>query len=117
MISVQQAKDIVHSVSLPSRIEQLSLLQASGKILAENIIAITDIPAFSQSSMDGYALQFSGEKQPLLITGKIQAGNRDTQKLEAGQAMRIFTGAPLPEGADTVIIQEKSEVENGYLIL
>ncbi|MES2373991.1 MAG: gephyrin-like molybdotransferase Glp [Bacteroidota bacterium] len=117
MISVQQAKDIVHSVGLPSRIEQLSLLQASGKILAENMIAIADIPAFAQSSMDGYALQFNGGTKPLLITGKIQAGNRETQKLETGQAMRIFTGAPLPEGADTVIIQEKSEVENGYLIL
>lgn len=117
MISVQEAKDIVRSVSLPVRVEQLPLLQASGKILAENIIAITDIPAFSQSSMDGYALQFNGGIQPLLITGKIQAGNREIQKLEAGQAMRIFTGAPLPKGADTVIIQEKSEVENGYLIL
>jgi molybdopterin molybdotransferase len=117
MISVQQAKDIVHSASLPARIQQLPLLRASGKILAENIIAIADIPAFSQSSMDGYALQFSGTTEPLLITGKIQAGNRETQKLEAGQAMRIFTGAPLPEGADTVIIQEKSEVENGYLIM
>jgi molybdopterin molybdotransferase len=117
MISVQQAKDIVQSVSLPVRIEQLPLLKALGKILAENIIAITDIPAFSQSSMDGYALQFNGGTEPLLITGKIQAGNRETQKLEAGQAMRIFTGAPLPDGADTVIIQEKSAVENGYLIM
>jgi len=117
MISVQEAKDIVRSFTLPARIEKLSLAQALGKVLAKNIIAGMDIPAFSQSSMDGYALQFAGSAEPLRITGKIQAGSPDMQKLQQGEAMRIFTGAPLPEGADTVIIQEKSEVDNGYLII
>jgi molybdopterin molybdotransferase len=117
MISVQEAKDIVRSFTLPARVEKLPLARARGKVIANDIIAGMDIPAFSQSSMDGYALQFTGSIEPLRITGKIQAGNRDSQKLLAGEAMRIFTGAPLPEGADTVIIQEKSEVENGFLIM
>jgi molybdopterin molybdotransferase len=117
MISVQEAKDIIHSVATSARTEKLSLLQASGKILAENIIAITDIPAFPQSSMDGYAFKFSETTGPLLITGKIQAGDQQMQKLEAGEAMRIFTGAPLPDGADTVVMQEKTEIANGQLII
>lgn len=117
MISVQEAKDIIGSVALSARIEKLPLPAALGKVLAENIIAITDIPAFAQSSMDGYALQFSETIKPLLVAGKIQAGNPEMQKLEAGQAMRIFTGAPIPEGADTVVMQEKTELANGQLII
>lgn len=117
MISVQEAKDLVDSVTLPVRIERSSLVQALGKVLASDIIAEIDVPAFPQSSMDGYALQFTGSVAPLRIAGKIQAGDRNMQKLEQGEAMRIFTGAPLPEGADTIIIQEKSEVLDGYLVL
>ena len=95
----------------------LKLQESSGLILAEDVYATTDIPAFPQSSMDGYAFSFAGWKQHkrLKISGEVAAGNNEMFKLTPGNAVRIFTGAAVPAGADTVIMQEKTQVENGEL--
>ena len=97
----------------------IPLEQAVGRVLAADVFAQTDIPAFDQSAMDGYAFSFAGLQlhNTLTIQGEVPAGARQQFTLQASQAMRIFTGAPVPAGADTVVMQEKVQAENGKLII
>ncbi len=110
MISVEEAKKIIeqHSVALTPKV--MPLKEAAGKLLAEDVYATIDIPAFPQSSMDGYAFSWNDWKKGnhLIIEGEIAAGSNDHRPLTAGHAVRIFTGAPVPAGADTVVMQEKT---------
>ena len=117
MISVKEAKKIISENASSLEPVNLSLQESAGLILAEDVYASIDIPAFPQSSMDGYAFSFEGWKQhkKLKITGEVAAGSNETSTLVPGNAVRIFTGAAVPAGADTVIMQEKTQVENGEL--
>jgi molybdopterin molybdotransferase len=117
MISVEAAKALVtqHSHLLPAI--ELTLSEAAGHVLAKNIYAKYDIPAFRQSSMDGYAFAFAEGLEKLKIKGEMAAGVASPLLIGTGEASRIFTGAPLPEGADTVIMQEKVTLEDDGLIL
>ena len=117
MISVQEAKKIISKNVSSLEPVLLPLSQAAGLILAEDIYATTDIPAFPQSSMDGYAFSFEGWKKykRLKIAGEVAAGSNEKFTLTPANAVRIFTGAAVPAGADTVIMQEKIQVENGEL--
>ena len=117
MISVQEAKTIISANLIPLSPVVISLEQANNHILAADVFAICDIPAFSQSSMDGYAIKFNDRHQPLSITGEMAAGVSETFEISTGEAARIFTGAPLPAGADTVVMQEKVEVKEGKLFI
>jgi molybdopterin molybdotransferase len=92
---------------------------ASGLVLAEDIFAFTDIPLFVQSSMDGYAFSFNGWKKfkRLTVSGMMAAGSQEHFMLASDNAVRIFTGAAVPEGADTVVMQEKTSVIDGNLII
>jgi len=117
MISVQQAKQIIQGSALAPKIVKLPLLEAFGFTLAHDIIAKVDIPNFAQSSMDGYAVKFADKDKQLAIIGEMAAGSNIHLTIEAGEATRIFTGAPLPEGANTVIMQEKAVVEYNTLVL
>lgn len=117
MISVTEAKNIILN-NLPERkTALLPLSEAAGLVTSAEVIAGTDIPGFPQSSMDGYALKFKDKGLPLEISGEMAAGTTAVLQLQDGQAARIFTGAPLPEGADTVVMQEKITVENHRLII
>lgn len=93
------------------------LEQVAGRVLAADVFALTDIPAFDQSAMDGYALSFAGFQlhKTLTIQGEVPAGAPELFMLQGNQAMRIFTGAAVPTGADTVVMQEKIQAENGRL--
>jgi len=95
----------------------IPLQQAVGRVLAADVVAFTDIPAFEQSAMDGYALSFAGYElhKTLTIQGEVPAGAPELSVLQGNQATRIFTGAPVPAGADTVVMQEKVEVKDGQL--
>ncbi|MCJ8152732.1 molybdopterin molybdotransferase MoeA [Chryseobacterium sp. SSA4.19] len=117
MISVQVAKNIIHNTLLPRRKGILPISEASGFVTADEIFASVDIPNFAQSSMDGYAIRFEDRDQPLRIVGEMAAGSSRTLKIKKGEATRIFTGAPLPDCADTVVMQEKVRVENGILVV
>lgn len=117
MISVEKAKQIVLAAATSEKIGTLSLLEASGLVLAADIIASVDIPNFRQSSMDGYALKFNDRDKELLIIGEVAAGEHRSLSIKDGEAMRIFTGAPLPEGADTVVMQEKVNHEGDKLLI
>jgi molybdopterin molybdotransferase len=115
MISVAEAKAIIKESITPLPPVQLSLLQAAHHTLAHDVVASMDIPAFEQSSMDGYAIRFADKDSPLKITGKMAAGATGNFVILAGETARIFTGAPLPDGADTVVMQEKVTVDNGLV--
>lgn len=97
----------------------IPLQEAAGRVLAADVFAFTDIPAFNQSAMDGYALSFAGFElhKTLTIHGEVPAGVAELSLLQPNQAMRIFTGAPTPAGADTVVMQEKVQVNNGQLTI
>src|SRR5215210_1685589 len=119
MISVDEAKDIVRSNIEPLPPVTIPLEQASGYVLFEDIYASIDIPSFPQSSMDGYAFSFNDYRsgKRLEIAGEVPAGvNRAFGNL-SDKVIRIFTGAPVPEGADTVVMQEKVAVENTSLFI
>ena len=115
MVTVSEAKKIIqtHTRSLPA--VWLSITSAAGKILAEDVFAPGDFPPFFQSSMDGYAFRFEDFRagKPLKVEGEMAAGAVKQMLLPSGTAARIFTGAPLPEGADTVTMQEKSRITEG----
>jgi molybdopterin molybdotransferase len=119
LLNVAEAKKIVleHAGSLSPM--KLSLSEAAGSTLAEDVYASTDIPAFPQSSMDGYAFSFSDwqKNKKLKITGEVAAGSNETFTLVSGNAVRIFTVAAVPPGADTVVMQEKIKAINGELII
>jgi len=108
MISVEEALTLVTGLFSPLEVEHVPLAEASGRVLANDVTAGRDQPPFAASSMDGYALRQAevavGAK--FTVIGESAAGARFTERVEPGQAVRIFTGAPLPEGADRVIIQE-----------
>lgn len=107
MISVKAAKDLISENITPLAPVSIDLGQASGLILAADIYARFDIPAFRQSSMDGYALKFADSEKELQLVGEMAAGTSTQLTISEGETSRIFTGAPLPDGADTVVMQEK----------
>ena len=117
MINVTQAKAAIlkHAKLLQS--VKLPLMDALGYVLATDVFASVDIPAFKQSSMDGYAIRFEDCDRPLELTGEMAAGSTARFLLNCGEAARIFTGAPLPEGADTVVMQEKVLVQCGKIVI
>jgi molybdopterin molybdotransferase len=101
--------------------ETVALREAAGRVLAENIVAPVNVPPFDNSAVDGYAVRAAdltseGEAR-LTIVDRVAAGHAAMHALDAGQAIRIFTGAPMPQGADTVFMQEDCRVENGAVIV
>jgi len=114
-ISVAEAKNIIRD-NVPALIPvSLPLIQASALITAEPVYSPVDLPAWHQSSMDGYAIRFAEKIYPLTISGEMAAGANAGLKMDQRSAIRIFTGAPVPEGADTVVIQEKVILKEGSL--
>lgn len=117
IISVKEAKQLVEENITRLSPITVPLRDAHGLVLAGDVIAPIDIPGWSQSSMDGYAFRFTDwhPGQTLRIGGEVPAGSKSKEPLATGSVMRIFTGAPLPEGADTVVMQEKTSVRDGML--
>ncbi|PUE08529.1 molybdopterin molybdenumtransferase MoeA [Limnohabitans sp. T6-5] len=92
--------------------QEVATFDADGRVLASDVVSGLQVPAFDNSSMDGYAVRcadISPSGEPLLVTQRIAAGHQG-QPLQAGQAARIFTGAPVPPGADAIVMQEQVEV-------
>ncbi|MEH6741202.1 MAG: gephyrin-like molybdotransferase Glp [Sulfitobacter sp.] len=108
MIPVDEALAHLFSLTQVMDVEEIPLRIAAGRILARDVVAQRTQPPFAASSMDGYALR-RAEVEPdamFKVVGESAAGHRYTGTLRAGQAIRIFTGAPVPEGADFIVIQE-----------
>lgn len=108
MISVDEALNHLFSLVAPLEREEIPLHEAAGRVLALDAVARRDQPPFAASAMDGYAVDGAAVRPGAHFTviGEAAAGHGFNGKLEPGQALRIFTGAPVPEGADRVVIQE-----------
>jgi molybdopterin molybdotransferase len=108
MITVDEALTALFALTDMLDVEHVPLRRAAGRVLARDVAATRTQPPFAASSMDGYALR-RAEVEPdamFKVIGESAAGHRFEGTLRAGQAVRIFTGAPIPEGADFVVIQE-----------
>ncbi|HEX2899794.1 MAG TPA: molybdopterin molybdotransferase MoeA, partial [Bacteroidia bacterium] len=97
--------------------ETLPLHQALGRVLAADVHAPIDHPIFDQTAVDGYAFRFADWEmgKPLLVADQIKAGDAGQRVLGTGECSRIFTGAPLPPGADTAVMQELTERSGAQL--
>ena len=122
MMSVDEAVSIIAArVTAVQDIETVSLTAADGRILAKEISAPLPLPPFTNSAVDGYAVRSGDlaqvEEQAFPVAGRVQAGAAAQGPIEPGHAMRIFTGAPVPQGADTVFMQEDVRLDQGRVIL
>ncbi|WP_085307955.1 gephyrin-like molybdotransferase Glp [Planktotalea arctica] len=108
MISVEAALAQLFTLIAPLESEAVPLGEAAGRVLAKSVTAKRDQPPFPASAMDGYAIQSADFKvgTRLSVLGEAAAGARFDGSVGAGQAVRIFTGAPVPQGADWIAIQE-----------
>ena len=114
MISVAQARARILAAIAPVGTEQVSLADAAGRTLAADAVARLTQPPMAVSAMDGYAVRASDVgKVPvtLKVIGTVPAGRPFAGSVGNGEAVRIFTGAPLPDGADTIVIQEDTAAE------
>ena len=117
MVSVDAALLLIetHSLTTTKR-EKIQLSSAVRRVLSEDIYSPIDMPPFRQSAMDGYALNLSIDKSYNLV-GEIKAGDGHSPTLRSGEAVRIFTGALVPETATAVVMQEKVISEEGKITL
>lgn len=115
MISVEQTLKFIEANVKPLEPVVKNLEEALGHVVSSDIYSPLDIPAFPQSSMDGYAFAYEEGVTDYTIAGEIPAGFETATTLSKGSAARIFTGAPVPEGADTVVMQEKTIVNTGIV--
>jgi molybdopterin molybdotransferase len=122
MMSVDEAVSIIAArVTAVQDIETVSLTAADGRILAKEISAPLPLPPFTNSAVDGYAVRSADlaqlEEQAFPVAGRVQAGASAQGPVEPGHAVRIFTGAPMPQGADTVFMQEDVRLDQGRVVL
>jgi molybdopterin molybdotransferase len=116
MLTVAEASDRILAEIQQLDVESVPLRLALGRVCAEDIAATVTMPPWSNSSMDGYAVRsaditpvMSGEPVRLRVVATIEAGKFASRRLKRGEAMRIMTGAPVPEGADSVIRKEHTD--------
>ncbi|MGD8517814.1 MAG: molybdopterin molybdenumtransferase MoeA, partial [Anaerolineae bacterium] len=115
MISVDEALTEILSHVRPLETERVPILDAQGRVLAEEIVSDIDIPPFDNSAMDGYAVRSddvfaAAPSTPVLLTviGSVAAGYVSGLRVEPGTTIRIMTGAPLPDGADAIVPYEET---------
>src|SRR5438132_11019541 len=112
---------IAERVQPVAETEQVCLKAARGRVVAADVAASLNLPPFDNSAVDGYAVRHGdlsarGETR-LAIAGRLTAGSAPSAPIAQGQAIRIFTGAPMPAGADTVFMQEDVRVEGDSVIV
>ncbi|MFQ5775044.1 MAG: gephyrin-like molybdotransferase Glp [Kiloniellaceae bacterium] len=120
MIPVEEALARITAAFAPLPAETVGLSEALGRVLAEDVVARVTQPPKDVSAMDGYAVRAADVAQApvrLRVVGRIPAGEAYPGVLGAGDAVRIFTGAPLPEGADAIVIQEDTEPDGDHVLI
>ena len=115
MIPLEEARAYILDVCprLPPR--YVPLVEAAGCVLAEDVVAGEDVPPFANTAMDGYAVRAADTSDPpvrLRVVETLAAGSAPTTEVRPGQAVRIMTGAPIPPGADAVVMVERTYSEN-----
>ncbi|MBO6885900.1 MAG: molybdopterin molybdenumtransferase MoeA, partial [Marivita sp.] len=106
MISVAEALEHLFALARPLGVETVPLLQAHGRVLAKDVAATRNQPPFNSSAMDGYAVTEVAPGLRLRVIGESAAGHGFYQTVNTGAAVRILTGAPVPDGAKAVVIHE-----------
>jgi putative molybdopterin biosynthesis protein len=124
LTSSEEARRIINSIRIRPAVKTLPLEHINGRILAEDIFSSIDVPAFDRSVKDGFAVQAQDtykatEIDPVTLKkiGSIAAGSVSDITLTPGKLMEISTGAPIPEGADAVVMVEHTTVEDGNIIV
>ncbi len=121
MMSVDEAVGLIAARVTPVvDVEAVTLSRADGRVLAHDILAPLPLPPFTNSAVDGYAVASSDlpqEERAFPVAGRVQAGGASHAPVRPGQAIRIFTGAPMPDGADTVFMQEDVRVDGDKVVL
>ena len=121
-LTIAEARQILFETLSPvTGWESVPVRQALGRVLFKDVVAPFDVPAHTNSAMDGYAVRIGDLSQEgetrLAVIGTAFAGNAFTGEVGAGQAVRVMTGAVLPNGADTVVVQECVRVEGDALFI
>ncbi len=117
MISVAEAQQRLFALADPVAIEQVPLRDAAGRWAAAPVTARRTQPELPLSAMDGYAIRFADLPGPWRVVGESAAGCPFAGALTAGEAVRIFTGAAVPDGADTILVQEEAARDGDALTL
>lgn len=119
MISVSEARKLIDDNCKGGQGEVLRLIDALDRALSHDVASPIDTPPFHQSAVDGYAFSFKDwdRKSGLEVAGEVQAGNVYAAEIKPRQVIRIFTGAPVPSGLDTVVMQEKVEVQGDQMFI
>lgn len=116
MIQVNQALSIIENNTLTMPLRKIKVSKSLGFILAETLYSSMDMPPFRQSAMDGYAFSHS-DLTKLEVISTSQAGDFSNIKLDKNQAIRIFTGAFVPDNLDTIVMQEHTSVNESTLVI
>ena len=119
MISEEKAREKITSAVAPLPTTEVSLADALDRFAANDLFATIPLPPFDNSAMDGYAVvaNSAGKNARLKIVGEQPAGVSKNLSLSAGKAIRIFTGAPMPTGADAVVMQEETQREGDFVLI
>jgi len=122
LISFEEAKRrILENVTQVKEKEEIVVISSLNRILASDIIAPFDIPPHNNSAMDGYALRYEDisetDEIKLKVIGDLPAGKYLDKEIKSGESVRIMTGAPIPKGANTVVIQEVTREEDAWIII
>ena len=117
MLSLVEARTLIGQIVQPLEPVTIPLAAARGRILREDVLATEDLPAFDRSAMDGYAIASDDTSQKFRVVMEVQAGQAPTARIAPGECARIFTGAPIPEGASQVIMQEDVERAGEWITL
>jgi molybdopterin molybdotransferase len=118
MISVEEAQQRLIAMIAPLGAEQIAISEALGRVLAEDVVARRTQPPWAVSAMDGYAARaadVASVPARLKVVGAVPAGQAYAGTVKPGEAVRIFTGAPVPEGADCIVIQEDTERQGDFV--
>jgi molybdopterin molybdotransferase len=115
MVAVEEALSTIlaYAATLPA--EPIASLDADGRVLAEDVVSGAPLPSSPRSAVDGYAVRSVDSGERALISGEVTAGRQEAVTIAAGQAVRIMTGAPLPAGADAVVMVEETAERDGQV--
>jgi molybdopterin molybdotransferase len=116
-LSIDDARAAVLAAVRPLPAENVAVQHALGRVLAEDVAAAGDVPAFANSAMDGFALRSGPAGRTLRIVGEARAGAPATAEVRDGEAIRISTGAAIPDGADSVLQIERVSVDGDAVTL
>jgi molybdopterin molybdotransferase len=122
LLPVADAERLIgEGVTPVSGSEKVPLREAVGRVVAADIVAPLHLPPFDNSAVDGYAVRpedLDGERERrLVVIDRVAAGHAGTRQLKPGEAVRIFTGAPMPPGADTVFMQEDCRLDGDHVVV